>query len=150
MQCVPVLFPFYKQTIFKWRLEYWWFCFISVCFHNLEHSVWCCLMSLLLLVMHELLVISVSDTVLLSFSLQDWAQGEVFPLWEMQSVSSPGSAGEPQGDYHALSDRLRTHLMSKQMSWLLVFCYVSVCWKCVSTELPSVYGGMGWCDVIMY
>lgn len=35
MQCVPVVFAFYKQTTFKWRLVHWWFCFFSIVFPQL-------------------------------------------------------------------------------------------------------------------
>lgn len=94
---------------------------------------------------HEVSVICVGDIVL--WPLQDWAQGEIFPLWEVQSVFSPGSAGKPQGDYYPapVSHSYTSYALFDELMILLIviyyFFYVSVCWKCFKAELPSVYGG---------
>lgn len=48
----------------------------------------------------------------LSLSLQDWAQGEIFPLREMQFVFSPGPTREPQGkEYTRHLSLSRSHLL---------------------------------------
>lgn len=78
---------------------------------------------------------------------QDWPQGEVFPLWQVQSLFSTRSRGKPQGDFKTGIKHLHCVYLSDAQTFLPqclilpILFYVSVCWKCVKAELPSVYGG---------